>query len=448
MKFASLLKKELKEILTPQILVSMLIMPLLLMMMGTIMGGAMDKIINPDTANIYDMDNTDFTKSILNSVMKDNTKINFINSSSDDFRKVIEENNISSLIVIPKGFTDSLLNTGKAPELKVINVMTSTAISGPASSEGAYQVSDKIQKFVKREIMKNHYSIPRNEIDIIEEPVILKDVTIVTDKSAEVPMGMISSFSMMQNMIIAVLVFVLVAFTSQMMMSSIATEKVDKTFEALLSAPISRMSILSAKMLATTIVALVNIVIYMIGFTGMMSSLGVTTMMNSTGIHPDVQNSAAPMGEIAEALSTLGLQNTVGDYALVGLQMFLTIMITLCIAMILGSMATDAKSVQSLSLPIMLCTMFPYMITMLSDVNTLSPVLKVILYAIPFTHTFTAINNITFGNIGLYLFGLIYQLIFLLVCMLIAVKIFNSDMIFTSTFGIKKKRSKNTPEED
>ena len=44
-----------------------------------------------------------------------------------------------------------------------------------------------------------------------------------------------------------------------------------------------------------------------------------------------------------------------------------------------------------------------------------------------------------FGNTALYVGGLIYQTIFLAVCMFIALRIFMSDRIFTMTLGGKKK---------
>lgn len=450
MKFTSLLKKELKELLTPQVFIGMLVMVVLLLMMGSMMGSVVDNAIQTTGATVYDMDNTDFTKKVLSETEKNNIEISYIKSDSDNFSEIMQQNNISSLIVIPKGFTDSLTSVQTSASIKVINTVTTTSISGVASSETSSQIVNQIASAVKTELLKNYYNIPLEKISIIEEPILVSDVTIVGDKSADVSASAISAFSMMQSIIVPVLILILVIFTSQMMMSSIATEKIDKTFETLLSAPISRMSILMAKMVATTIVALINVVVYMIGFGGMMTSMGATAMMspNISSAVTDVSQTASEMSGISAALSALGLQMSIGNYVMLGIQMFLTIMITLSVSLILGSMATDAKSIQSLSLPIMLCTMFPYLVTLFADMNTLSPILKVILYVIPFTHTFITVDNLLFGHIGIYWAGLAYQIIFLIVCMFIAVKLFNSDKIFTASFNFTNKRKKAVSKEN
>ena len=85
------------------------------------------------------------------------------------------------------------------------------------------------------------------------------------------------------------------------------------------------------------------------------------------------------------------------------------------------------------------------MAAMFIDITSLPGAIKYLLYAIPFTHTFIASDCVLFGNMELYAGGLIYQVIFLVICMTIAVKIFTSDKIFTATegnsrFSRKKKK--------
>ena len=121
--------------------------------------------------------------------------------------------------------------------------------------------------------------------------------------------------------------------------------------------------------------------------------------------------------------------------------MFISILIALSISLVLGVLAKDAKSGQALLLPIQLLSMVPYMLSMFMDIKTLSPVVKYIIYAIPFTHTFMANENIMFGNTTLYWGGLAYQLALLAICMTFAIRVFTSDKIFTMTLGGGKKSS-------
>ena len=142
-----------------------------------------------------------------------------------------------------------------------------------------------------------------------------------------------------------------------------------------------------------------------------------------------------------DAIEQLGLTLSGAQYILIGLQMFVSILIALSISLVLGVLAKDAKSGQSLLLPIQLLSMVPYMLSMFMDVKTLSPVIRYIIYAIPFTHTFMANENIMFGNTTLYWGGLAYQLALLAICMTFAIRVFTSDKIFTMTLGGGKKKS-------
>ena len=98
-----------------------------------------------------------------------------------------------------------------------------------------------------------------------------------------------------------------------------------------------------------------------------------------------------------------------------------------------------------LSMPILFITVVPFMVSMFMDISSLPGAVRYLLYAIPFTHTFMASDCILFGKTSLYIGGLIYQIIFLIVCMAIALKIFTSDKIFTASetriFGKKKKHA-------
>ena len=210
-----------------------------------------------------------------------------------------------------------------------------------------------------------------------------------------------------------------------MIMNAISTEKLDKTLETLLSSPVSRLSVISAKMISAAIVAALQAAAYMYGMNKMMDGI--------TGGAASDQN--------VDALKKLGLSLSAGDYVLVGIQMFLTILIVLSISIVLGALAKDAKSAQTLQMPIMMLAMVPYFVTMFIDVKTASPIIKYVTMIIPFTHSFIANQNVMFGDYTTYFIGLAYQFVLLCVCMFLALRIFMSDRIFTLTLGGGKKKS-------
>ena len=241
-------------------------------------------------------------------------------------------------------------------------------------------------------------------------------------------------------MILPIIIMVLILMTSQSLIASISNEKIDKTLETLLSAPVSRGSVITAKMLAAAIVALINAGVMMFGFSAY--SKGMTGAITSDlGVSDEV----GKVLSAGDAMKQLGLNLGVTDYLIVGVQLFITIMICLAISIILGALVNDSKSAQTMLLPIMMMVMIPWFVTMFTDVNSLPTVPKLIVYAIPFTHTFTAIPNLMFGNTTELWIGLVYQIIVFAVVMFFALKLFKSDKILTMSlnFGQKSRFKKN-----
>jgi ABC-2 type transport system permease protein len=99
----------------------------------------------------------------------------------------------------------------------------------------------------------------------------------------------------------------------------------------------------------------------------------------------------------------------------------------------------DIKTLQAYLLPIMFLVMIPYFISMFLDINTLPLIGKILIYIIPFTHTFTVATNIFVQNYAIIAIGIAYQMVFVAVLLTAAVKIFNSDKLFTLGQLIKRK---------
>lgn len=441
MKFINLLKKELTELVNKQMVLGIVIMSVMFAIVGQVMETSIDEMSkNEYKVNILNYDETDFTKSIFEEMKQMGAVINFIEKSSSElsYSEIMKENDIENLIIIPENFTSELLENKNLSALEAISVMkTSSSVSTmTANTSGGLSL---MKSAIGNQLMK-HGGFSEDDILLIQNPFTVEEVTVVSDKSAKIGMNTILQNISVQNMIIPIIVFVLVMFTSQMIIGAISTEKIDKTLETLLSAPVSRTSVLGSKMLAAAIIALINAILFMVGY-----YLFVGKAMTSAMESEEIGNLISETLSYDNAMKQLGLNLGIIDYLLVGVQMFLTIMISLSVSIILGAMANDAKSAQSLIMPVMMCAMVPYMISMISDINTLPSAIRIVVYIIPFTHTFTAMNNLMFGNTQIFIFGIIYQAIVFIICMFFAIKIFNSDKIFTSSlnFGQKSKLKKN-----
>lgn len=432
MRFFNLLKKELREMLTVQTIMTLVIMVLVLMLSGNAMTGAMeDSQKESSKIIICDQDNTEFTKSVI-ALMKNpadgiENDVTIVELESDDYAAELKRLDKKSIVIIPEGFT-AQVDEGKQAETKFISQMTSLSTMSNVSS-GSDMALSLIEAAVKSALYTDKVSkgqLTEAEVAQLDAPVSIAETTVVGDKSADISSMIVYSMCQMQGQFVPIIVFLLIMYSSQMILNAVSTEKLDKTLETLLSAPVSRLSVLSSKMLASAIVAALYAVVFMFGMNDMMSGM----MTGDTSQYKGV-------------VESLGLSLSPWQYVLVGLQMFTTILIALSVSLVLGALAKDAKSGQALIMPIMITAMIPYLLSLVLDIKTISPVLRYVVYAIPFTHTFMASENIMFGNMGVYWGGLLYQIVILVICMSFAIRVFTSDKIFTMTlsFGEKKKRS-------
>lgn len=440
MKLGNLLKKEIKELLTPQAIFSMIFTCVLLIVMGKVMGGAMDEALNNSSVNIADLDGSAFTEEMIKALPDYGADPTVVTLQSEDLESEMERLDIKNLVIIPEGFGDSVVNGSESAGVDCVSIVTGGGLTTSMQNMSASSLTSSISSYVRNYIETQKMGMTESEKELLAEPVVTVEYTTANGQTVQVSADMLMGVLMSQSMIAPFAVFFLILMASQMIMTAISTEKIDKTLETLMSAPVSRITVLTAKMISAVIVALLNAGAMIIGFAFYMQS-----MMGGAAAELEEGAAANTAGITsgAEALASLGLTLGIGDILIFGLDLFLTIAIGLSVSLILGAMATDTKSVQTLVMPIMMATMIPFFVTMFADVNSMSPALKIIMYIIPFTHTYTAMSNLMFGETALVIGGLIYQAVFFAVCMYLAVKMFTSDLLFTMNFSADRGRKKS-----
>ena len=457
MKFINLLKKELSELINKQMIFSLIFTVAIFFIMGNVMESATSEIVEEAKSNklsICNMDDSAVTEEMIESFKESGSKVNLVTVEGNNYASAFKkQKKLKGFVVIPKGFGEAV-EKGEKPEVySVSKVQGAAAFSNMTS--GPENTLSAVTLFVSQKLA-DQKGVSKEQLKTIEDPLTVTEHTVVADKSAQVSMGSIVTKLMMQNMILPIIVVLLIMMTSQSLISSISNEKIDKTLETLLSTPVSRGSVITAKMLAAAIVALLNAGVMMAGFTsytaGMMGSMASDI---ATTIPQDAAESAkgalSGIMSSGDALKQLGLQLGAADYLLIGIQLFVTIMICLALSIILGALVNDSKSAQTMLLPIVMMVMIPWMITMFTDVSSLPTVAKYVIYAIPFTHTFTAMPNLMFGNNTEFWLGLGYQIIVFAVVMFFALKLFKSDKILTISLNLgqksKFKKSRKTTED-
>ena len=431
MKFFNLLRKELGELLTVQTIVSLVVIVSMLMFMGNFMKNSIEEAVKEEyTICLSDRDDTDFTKQLAETLKASGAELKTYDTEGDDYAAILKEIDEESLVIIPKGFTDAI-EKNERPDVISVSVMKSAAAMSNMKNDTSGATA-LIQQCIA-DTFAAKAGLSQKEVELLNAPATVVNNTVVADKSAEISSTSVMSSIMTKNMILPIVVFMLIMLTSNMLMSAISTEKIDKTLETLLSAPVSRTSILGAKMLAAAIIALINAGVYMIGFSSFMSGATDSVSSEMAG------QLAGQYISVDTALEKLGLTLSAGDYVLVGIQLFLTIMICLSVSLMLGALVNDSKQSQTMMMPLMIMAMIPYLISMMADINSLPMGVRMIVYAIPFTHTFSAMNNIMFGNTAIFFGGLAYQAVVFAVCMFFALRLFKSDKILTASHNFRQK---------
>lgn len=448
MRFGNLLKKELSELITKQAIISMVFVLVLFVFMGQVMGRSMEEGFDTSTINLCIQDDSEFTKNVVERVKESKTTtFNVVELQSDNYYEELERLDLKYVVIIPEGYGDTILNEKKPGKL-IFASKISMGFSATMSSLSSSDAISAIEDSTADEAMESVYSLTDEEIELIKSPTNLVEFSTANGKSVEISAAAVSSVVMMQSMIAPFAIFFLLLLASQMIMTAISTEKIDKTLETLLSTPVSRMTVLSAKMVAAIISALLNALFMIVGFGIYMFSLvGGAVSGTTAGSVSEVPGMNVPdTSAITDALSTADALSQLGftlsglDILLFGLQLFLTLAIGLSISLILGAMATDVKSVQTLVMPIMIAVMIPFFVTMFMDFGTMPVAAKVVMFLIPFTHSYIALTNLMSGDMIMYWGGLAYQVAFFAVCMYMAVRMFTSDKLFTMSFSTENKK--------
>ena len=425
-----LLKKELSELLNKQMLLGLLVSFILIVMLGFVMTSTVSGTIEESgEVHIIDLDQTDFTGQIVSKLEEKGYTVKKI-SENQPYEVILSEQNWNDAAVLPEGMTDLLLNQQKACQIDSVTALKTTSTMSIAFAEN--NSADYVISVVSTLLSEMYLT---EDMAFLETPVTTTPYTVANGKSVQANSAALVGSLAMFDQLMPLVLFLLIVLTSQTIITAVAAEKTDKTLETLLSSPVPRSVIIGAKMLAALITAFIYAAVYGAGFL-----VSLLANVDRTAENVDIAEAFTSMINTQDAFRTLGLQIPFLGWVGVIIQLLLTIGIALTASMILGGLVEDAKGSQMASLPILVSTMFPYVLSMVSDIRGMDS-MKYLLYCIPFTHTFIATGCLRFHDTGLFFGGMIYQIIFLAGIAFAALKLYQSDILFTHQFA--NRRTKN-----
>ena len=422
--FLNIVKKEIKELLTKQLILSLVFMVVMFAMMGKFIGGVKEKIVEkPINLAVLDLDRSEYSESILNKLSKQKN-IGMEEVAESDIKTALaeaKEKKVTVLLVIPESFEKNVKEM-KGTELEIYSIIKGFSLREVTASATLVATIDSINKEISVDFIQKVF--PDKDPKDITNPLNIKEFVVVKDKMTSGGPVIIQALVTSNSVMIPLLLMILIMYAGMMVITSMGLEKENKTLETLLTLPVKRISIVIGKMAGAAVVAFLMAAIYMGGFRYFMASLTPGT----------------PDGGVA--LENLGLVMTLPSYILLGISLFLAILIALAICMVLGMFAQNTKSAQVMNMPIVLLVMFPYFLLMFQDIETISLPLKILLYAIPFSHPIIASKALVFHNYPIVIGGIIYMIIFAVSTMYIAARLFNTDKVLTARFSLKRLKRK------
>jgi ABC-2 type transport system permease protein len=414
-----LVKKEIKELLTLSLLIPIVLMVFFFSFIGRLMKGEMKKATKPIPVFVVDKDKTETSEYLINVFKERNLIVTEETRDAEYLLKQTPKSNVNSVIIIPEGLEQKLKSFRQA-DIQIytpINNLSAFSDIGAASIKSAINIlNESLGVHIIKQIKQDA------PVTTIKQPLAITDFVSFKNKIIEANPVQIKNAIRVQNVFIPVILLMVIIYISQMIAAAMGQEKENKTLETLLTFPVSRFQILVGKMLGAVVVAILLSVVFLFGIRFYLTPI--------TQLDAPASSAASVMASLAPSSTTL--------YGVLTISLFLAIICAASLATLLSIFASDAKQAQMIVMPINILVLFPYFIALVLDINSLSVILKIILYIIPFTYPFIMAQALFFNQVPLIIGGMIYMVVFAVVTTAVAARIFSSDRVLTAKLKIRR----------
>ncbi len=438
----SLVKKELKELLTPTSLLSVIVVVVILAGLGSIIGGETESVTDQKPIGYVDLSDdsgTDYAQIGIDGLKEYYDANGFpadeyifeLKTESEygtdafynELLSAMEDAGVESAIVMTQTFNSNLNSATMSPgQVDTYWNQTELSIFSSISSVTTETAITVIRQAVTNEILESKTTLTDDERKVAMYPVYSSAYAtfLKGELHSDVTPSDIYGALNKQIMFVPLIVMLIIVMIGSIVISSMGNEKENKTLETLLTLPVNRTMIVAGKLIGSTLAGLVMGGLYMVGMYFYIDGMSGVT---STGVTMD----------------SLGLSLSVLDWLLVTAFMFLGIICALGMCMILGAVARNYKAAQTYIMPISVLAIIPSFITMFSSIDSMPLVIRILLYAIPFTHPMTIVQSIMFGDTALIVGGAVYLVAIAVVLFVVTVRIYNSDILIT---GLSRRERK------
>lgn len=414
--------KELKELLRdPKILIGMIVVPLVMFpIMGFVIRGSIESTqqrLQTLQVGVVDYDQGIFAQMLKNFLRSLNVTIaNITALDKDEAVRILQtETNATDLIVIPSGFSENVSRGDPMNYPVSLEIYSVFSGAGGIAETASFSVVSGYLELFKRQLAPNPFETVQKSI--------------VRGELLDTPPSVLSTLTYSQVFALPVTISILLVFSMQIAATSVASEKEEKTLETLLSLPISRFTILSGKLFGSIIVAAAGAIAIMVGFNYYMGSFMV---FSDVGISID--------------LAEIGLAPTLAGYALIGSSVFVALLSALALAIIVSAFSEDVRGAQSVVGYLYVIIMLPMFVVMFTNFNSLPLAVRIVLFALPYTHPMLAAQSTLTGDYATAIMGIAYTALFTVVLLYVAARMFATEKILTAKLKFRGFRLRKRTE--
>ncbi|AFK22994.1 putative Na+ efflux ABC transporter membrane protein NatB [Pyrococcus sp. ST04] len=415
-----ILMKELKDMFRDKGLIfALIIVPLVLYpALGQMVQIGMEQAQKETKVVIANFDEGNYADLLIKAlkVAPNVTVVEIKAKDVEDALNIAIKEGYNVLLVIPKNFSESIEENKKAL-IEVYGVFTGMSLGMKESvSEGRINA---VVNVLSEELAKLKLKTEFQNPEAVLHPIGVRSYSVIKGRIINLPPSLVSAVMASQAFSIPIVVFIMFTMVSQMAAGTMASEKENKTLETLLTLPVSRTSIVAGKMIGSAVLGLVAAIAYMFGMSRYFSSFGETANIR---------------------LEDLGLRVTPYGMFLFAVIIFLAITFAISISMLLGVFAEDTKSASTLVTAVLMPMLFPTFIFMVTDVQTLPPLVRYILYAIPFSHPVLASRAMILGEYSMMYRSIGYLVVVSGITLYLTAKFFRTEKILTAKIRFKRAK--------
>jgi len=403
----NIVKKEFKELFTLSTILPIVVIAIVFASVGQTIGNIGETMEKKPVIGIVNMDGGDFSD-IAMSVLIERAKVIYNGNDAEEGLEEVREENGVALLVIPENFSQNIYANNPG-EIEIYWIMRGAGMMDSISSSAVEGLIQAVNQGISTELIQQDSSF---DPALVLTPTQRVETTFFKGKPIEgLSPSQLGNMLNSQSIVIPIVVMMLIIMAGASVISSMGMEKENKTLETLLTMPVRRSHIVIGKMVGSALVGMIMAAIYMIGFSRYMSSFQISDI------------------NLADFGLALGMQ----DYLLVGISLFVALLAGLSLCIVLGTFAKNYRSAQALVFPITALAMISMFITMFKDFDTIPVVLRILVFAIPFSHPMMAMRALMLDNYSLVIGGIAYTAVFTVIMIAVAVRIFSSDRLLTGS---------------